>query len=112
MSLFNWLIVDKDHFNEMKRKIFEYESDDPLIKMKKIVEVLDAGHLDKDSGAYQETISRCSLELITKYAKIAQLYSQSTFIKDAGEDVLNKMSDMKKCYLSGPKQIESKVKKK
>jgi len=107
-----WLLVKKEYYNEMKRKLFEYESEDPLIKMKKIAEVLDAGHLDKDSGDYQETIHRCSLELISKYAKVAGLYSQSGFIKDSGEEVLNKMSEMHKGSLSKTVQLEDKRKKK
>jgi hypothetical protein len=107
-----WVIIKKEVLNDLRKRLTEYESEDPLIKMKKIAEVLDAGHLDKDSGDYQETIHRCSLELISKYAKVAGLYSQSGFIKDSGTEVLDKMNEMRKGSLSKTVQLEDKRKKK
>jgi len=82
--------------------LLEYESEDPLIKMKKVVEVLDAGHLDKDSGDYQQTVHRIALELLSKYSKISDLYSKSQFIKDAGTEVIDKMQEMRQGSLGKP----------
>ena len=75
--------ISKQKYNEMVKKIEEYEDDSGEALIERLMRLAKKAKLDTNSKEYQDLMHRVFMDVGGRQSAILRGYSQTSFLKDA-----------------------------